>query len=85
MSINEVLAAALNLGEQDRALLAHKLLLSLRPPGEEVVDASEWEAAAMEVVQRRDARYQRGETTARDWREAIQDVRRRSRARSAAE
>jgi hypothetical protein len=79
MSIHEVLTLALGLGEQDRAALAHQLLLSLSPPGPELADTAEWEAVAMEEVGRRAERYQRGETAARDWREALQNIQRQLR------
>jgi hypothetical protein len=77
MSMNELLALALTLSEQERAALAQRLLWSLSPPGQEVPGEQEWEAACMEEVQQRAERYQRGETTARDWRGALQDIQRR--------
>jgi hypothetical protein len=73
MSMNELLQQALLLPEQERAALAHELLLSL-PPGEEVSE-SEWEEAWAAEIKNRMERFDRGETTARDWREVLADIR----------
>jgi len=73
MSKDQLLAAALALPEDQRASLAHDLLLSLAP-GEDV-DGEEWERAWAEELQARLARFERGETGARDWREVLQEIR----------
>lgn len=73
MSRDQLLTAALALPEEERAALAHDLLLSLAP--DEVASKEEWEQAWAEELQLRASRYERGETTARDWREVLAEVR----------
>lgn len=65
--LNQVLA----LPEQDRAAIAQRLLESLEP---EDLDAEE--AWAEEILARSDAVHS-GNYVAHDWREAIEDIRKR--------
>ena len=67
----EFLNQSLALPPADRAALAHELLLSLEPP-EVHVDPSDWET---EFQARLDA-VESGNYDARDWSEAIADMRR---------
>jgi putative addiction module component (TIGR02574 family) len=71
MSIeSELLAQALSLPEADRAELANQLLLSLEPDGPD----TDRDAAWAEEVERRRLAFDRGETTASPWREAIRRI-----------
>jgi hypothetical protein len=74
MSMAELLDLALRLPEEERAELAHHLLRSLTPPGQEPSSEQEWEQAWMEEVRRRVERFDGGETTARDAREALAEI-----------
>ena len=71
---DQLLTQALQLPLKDRASLAHKLLLSL-DPGEEALTDSEWEAAWVAEAEARSTAYERGETTADDWRQALDRIR----------
>ncbi len=72
-ALKDLLTQALALPEAERASLAHQLLLSLGPPG--VESEAEWEKAWVTEVEVRLDRFARGEATARDWRAALEDVR----------
>jgi hypothetical protein len=72
MSMNELLQLALLLPEEERAALAHELLLSL--PAADEPSQSEWQEAWATEIKARMDRYERGETTARDWREVLADI-----------
>jgi hypothetical protein len=74
MSMDELLTRALLLPEGDRAELAHRLLLSLAPPGPEANSEQKWEQAWMEEIGRRLERQDRGETATRDAGEALADI-----------
>ena len=68
----EVLNQTLALPPADRAELAHQLILSLEPP-EVQDDPGVWEA---EFMARLDA-VESGNYEARDWHEALADIRKR--------
>jgi len=74
MSMDELIKLALLLPEEQRAALAHRLLLSLAPPGPEASTEQEWEQAWMEEIARRLEWQDRGETATRDAREALADI-----------
>ena len=69
-SVDELRRQALNLSAEHRAELAHDLLLSLEP----VCDDDTNEEWAREIERRSEA-YQRGEATALDWRESVEQIR----------
>jgi hypothetical protein len=71
--IAEVRALVLQLPEKDRADLAHHLLLSLEPDAVADGDAMspEWEAE----IDKRLQTIAEGKHIARDWREAMHDLR----------
>ena len=69
-SSESVTDAALRLPPDDRARLAHRLLLSLE---DERIDPHA-DAAWIEEAQARVNRYEAGETTADDWRSAVNRV-----------
>ena len=74
MTVEEILDQALRLPESDRARLAHDLLRSLDPPGEEIGE-EEWERAwAAEIKVRSDAVHS-GAADLVDAREALQRAR----------
>jgi putative addiction module component (TIGR02574 family) len=64
---SELLTQALALPEADRAELANRLLLSLEPDEDDLNHDAAW---AEEIERRRQA-FDRGETTASPWREAM--------------
>ncbi|HEX5443447.1 MAG TPA: addiction module protein [Pirellulales bacterium] len=66
-----LLNQALALPEQERANMAYQLLLSLEP---EDSDSDAEDAWADEIMARSDAVH-RGDCKARDWREALEDIR----------
>ena len=66
---DDLFTQALTLSVPERAALAHQLLHSLEPEDPDAEDA--W---ADEIQARSDALH-RGEFTARDWREALADIR----------
>jgi putative addiction module component (TIGR02574 family) len=68
---DELLSRALTLPEAERATLARQLLLSLEPDD---FDADA-EAAWVAELKARLARVKQGRFTARDWREAVADIR----------
>jgi hypothetical protein len=72
MSTTDILDHALQLSAAERAKLTHELLLSLEP---EDFD-EDWEAAWTTELEARLARIERGEITARDWRESLAEARR---------
>jgi putative addiction module component (TIGR02574 family) len=68
---SDVLNAAMALNSEERAAIAHQLLLSLEPtPGDPGIDGA-W---ADEVRRRREA-IRNGHTTPRDWDTALSDIR----------
>jgi hypothetical protein len=68
----EILDQALQLPEKERAAIARGLLLSLDEPE---ISENEWNAEWAAEIQARSAAFERGETTARDWRKALADIR----------
>ena len=72
MSKEEVLSLALALPAEDRAALAYEILHSLEPAESTPAD---WEQAWSAELQARAERLDRGETTARDWREVVSELR----------
>ncbi|HVA47805.1 MAG TPA: addiction module protein [Pirellulales bacterium] len=68
-TVDDLLTQALALPEQQRAAMATQLLHSLEPEDPDAEDA--W---AEEIISRSDAVH-RGDYTARDWREALDDIR----------
>ncbi len=73
MSMNDLLQQALLLPEQERVNLACELLQSVVPGNG--LSEDEWrEEWALEIASRIQ-RFERGETTARDWKEALVDIR----------
>jgi putative addiction module component (TIGR02574 family) len=77
MSKDEILEQALALPVKDRAELAARLLRSLDDGYEQDLSPEEWEAAWAEEIRRRSEQYHAGQTAARDWDEALTDMRRR--------
>jgi putative addiction module component (TIGR02574 family) len=76
MTATELRERAMNLAPEERADLARDLLLSLEAASVDPdVDAT-WEA---EILRRADA-YERGETSAIPWREAVENARNTIRA-----
>jgi hypothetical protein len=74
MSMDELFDLVLGLPDEARVLLVHRLLLSLVPPGEEVIQEQAWERAWLEELQNHLSRFDRGETTAGDARESLADI-----------
>lgn len=72
MSIDEIRSAVLELPENDRALLARDILVSLDA---EMVEPDAEQVWGDEILSRSDA-YRRGELSARDWRESVERIRR---------
>jgi putative addiction module component (TIGR02574 family) len=70
MSLNEVLNLALQLSEEERKTLAVELLESLEAPEPGYEEA--WRA---EIAARLQS-IEQGNVVARDWREALDDIRR---------
>jgi putative addiction module component (TIGR02574 family) len=71
-SVDEVCEAALNLPILDREVLVSHLLESLQVDSPEVSEDDDW---TRELLRRSDA-FRSGEEPARDWREAVADIRR---------
>lgn len=69
--VDGLLEQALALPEQERADMAYQLLLSLESKG---FDFGAEDAWADEIMARSDAVH-RGDYKARDWREALEDIR----------
>jgi putative addiction module component (TIGR02574 family) len=69
--IDDLVTLALELPEADRAALARRLLLSLEPEDFDADSETTW-AAELEV---RLAKVEQGPFAARDWREALADIR----------
>jgi hypothetical protein len=69
---NEVFASVMQLPEQERADLAHRLLLSLEP--EEFRD-DEIAAAWQQEIEARLQKIASGTFQAHDWRQALQEIR----------
>jgi putative addiction module component (TIGR02574 family) len=69
---SEILNAAMALSAEERAEVAHKLLLSLEP-GETDPNV---EQAWTDEVRRRLLAIREGRTTLRDWDDALEDIRR---------
>ncbi len=78
---NDIWIRALELPRAERQALAQRLMESLDEPEDEVLSEAEWKAAWAEEIEARIARYERGETTARDWREALADIEKNLRKR----
>jgi putative addiction module component (TIGR02574 family) len=70
--VDELFARAQELPEAERADLAHRLLSTLEA---DATDPDYEEAWAAELAARL-AKVERGEFTARPWREAVEDLRR---------
>jgi hypothetical protein len=70
-TVDDVWDTALTLPAEQRAALARDLLLSLE---DEAVDP-EVEREWLELARQRAKAYDRGETTAHDWRDAIESIR----------
>ena len=68
---NDILAQALGLPVEDRALLARDLLISLE--SEEIDDDAE--ATWLDEIEARSDAVARGEFTAMDWRESLDRIR----------
>jgi putative addiction module component (TIGR02574 family) len=68
----EVLHAAMSLGTDERAAIAHQLLLSLEP---DVAD-DDVEQAWAEEIRRRLCAIREGRVALRDWDDALTDIRR---------
>ena len=75
-TVDELRMQMLGLTEQQRAELAHDLLLSLHPAAFDA-EAEEWS----QEIERRSAAYKRGETTAADWRQSVARLREELRKR----
>src|SRR5215204_2728999 len=73
MSREDILAAALQLSMEDRAALVQELLMSMSP--DDGLTAEEWEVAWAEEIRRRMERLDRGESSARPWREVLSEIR----------
>ena len=71
IGLDDLLNSALQLPPPDRAVLARQLLLSLEA---DELDADSETAWAVELEARL-ARVEQGQFTARDWREALADIR----------
>jgi len=69
--MNELWTQALRLPEQERAALARQLLLSLEPDDFGANDEATWE----KELEARMAAIDEGRFAARDWREALADIR----------
>jgi putative addiction module component (TIGR02574 family) len=78
MNTNDLWQQAMQLPEPDRAALAHQLLLSLEPDD---FDADTEAAWAVELEARL-AAVEQGRFAARDWREALADIRQALREKS---
>jgi hypothetical protein len=76
----EVLNAARELSSEDRAIVAHELLLTLEPEGSD--DAVE-QAWAVEIRERL-RRIREGRVEMRDWDEALADIRKSIQAKGTA-
>jgi hypothetical protein len=68
---NDILAQALGLPVEDRALLARDLLVSLESEGFD----DDAEAAWAREIEARSEAVARGEFTATDWRESVERIR----------
>lgn len=66
----DILNRALALPANDRAHLAHEILLSL--DSEEIV--SDWDQAWQKEVELRSDKVERGESVPRDWRAVMDDI-----------
>ena len=64
----DVMNQALQLPEKDRAELAQRLLLSLEPQDFDDATDAEVEAAETAEAEQRAEAFERGETSAEDWR-----------------
>ncbi len=62
-TLSDVLQAANNLSHSDRAELAHAMLISLEPEGEDENVEQAW----AEEIRRRLARIRSGESELKDW------------------
>ena len=69
---DDLLNGALSLPEPDRAALASRLLASLEPDPADPDAAEAWRAE----MEDRLARVEQGQYAARDWREALAEIRR---------
>jgi putative addiction module component (TIGR02574 family) len=67
----ELLNRVLELPVQDRAILAHKLLLSLEPDDFDEDSEDAWR----QELEQRLARVEQGQYSARPWRDAIAEIR----------
>jgi putative addiction module component (TIGR02574 family) len=68
---NEILNRALELPNTERAAIAHRLLLSLKPEDFDPDSESAW----AEEIDSRLKRIDRGEYSASDWRDAVARIR----------
>lgn len=77
LALPDVVDAALSLSESDRASLAYKLMMSLKPESVLSADASD----LSDELERRVQAYEAGETTADDWDSAAERLKRSLRDR----
>ncbi len=68
----DVLALALQLPVEERAAIAHQLLLSLEP---EIFDDDEISSAWQEEIEIRLQKVADGRHVSHDWRQAVQEIR----------
>ncbi len=69
---DDVLNAAMDLNSEDRAEVAHKLLLSLEPDDFDEDAAGAW----ADEIRRRLQAIREGRVVLRDWDDALSDIRR---------
>jgi hypothetical protein len=84
MTFDELREQAMKLSDEEREALANELLgsLSYHLPGDGCTQ-EEWEAAWGEEIRRRLERFDRGESVARDCKEAMAELRARRKAKKA--
>jgi putative addiction module component (TIGR02574 family) len=78
MEIETILKEALAKPQADRALIAHRLLVSLNPPGEDDIEV---EAAWQEEIGRRLKEIDSGQAEMIPWETVRDDIRNRLRGR----
>ena len=71
MTTSDILNAALALPADERAEVAHKLLLSLEPGESDPGVTQAW----TEEIRRRLQAIREGRTTLREWNDALEDIR----------
>ena len=73
-SVDDFIEKAMQLSDKERVEIARRLLLSLEHVSDELSD-EQWIAAWRPELERRVRAYERGETSAIDWRESLARVR----------